>query len=130
MTIVIIKYRGRYRMPTTTNTELLVTLHNSWKSLSNIKKSSPSDVVRVLFTSQKRFIYHLTWWLGVYHAAWIPCLELSPTWFLKNTYNDNINQHFNNNNNDDNDNNSDSNNNNNNNNSNNIDSNNIIIRLK
>ena len=32
------------------------------------------------------------------NAAWIPCLELSPTWFLKNMHNGNINKHnFNNN---------------------------------
>ena len=35
---MIIKKRGRYRTPTTTNTELLVTLYNGRKPLSNIKK--------------------------------------------------------------------------------------------
>ena len=33
-------------MPTTSNTELLVTLHNVRKPLRNIKKSYPSDAVR------------------------------------------------------------------------------------
>ena len=27
------------------------------------------------------------------NAAWISCLELSPTWFLKNMHNGNINKH-------------------------------------
>ena len=31
--------------------------------------------------------------VGVCHDAWIPCLELSPTWFLNNTCNGNINKH-------------------------------------
>ena len=57
---MIIKYRGRYRTPTTTNTELLVTLHNGQKLLSNIKKSSPSDAVAALYTILKRIIHHLT----------------------------------------------------------------------
>ena len=47
-TTIIIKCRGKYRTPTTTNTELLVTLHHGRKPLSNIKKSSPSDAVRAL----------------------------------------------------------------------------------
>ena len=42
---LIIKYRGRCITPTTTNTELLVTLHNGQKPLSNIRKSSPLDAV-------------------------------------------------------------------------------------
>ena len=71
-------------------------------------------------TSRVQLIYHLTWWIGVEHAAWIPCLELSPIWFFKNICNDNINQQNNNNHNNNNDNDSSSNNNNNNNNSNNI----------
>ena len=57
---IIIKSRGRYRTLTATNTELLVTLHNGRKPLSNIKKSSPSDAVRALHTSLKRLIHHLT----------------------------------------------------------------------
>ena len=36
----IIKCKSLYRTPTTTNTELLVTLHNDQKPLSNIKKNS------------------------------------------------------------------------------------------
>ena len=56
----MIKCRGRYRTLTTTNTELLVTLHNGRKPLGNIKKSSPSDAVRALYTSLKRLIHHLT----------------------------------------------------------------------
>ena len=36
--IIIMKCRGRYRTPITTNTELLVTLHNGQKPLNSIKK--------------------------------------------------------------------------------------------
>ena len=57
---IIIKCRGRYRTLTTTNMELLVTLHNGRKPLSNIKKSSPSDAVRALYTPLKRLIHQLT----------------------------------------------------------------------
>ena len=57
---MITKHRGRYRTPTTTNTELLVTLHNDRIPLSNIKKSSPSDAGRALCTPLKRLIHHLT----------------------------------------------------------------------
>ena len=46
---IIIKCRGRYKNPTATNTVLLVTLYNGQKSLTNIKKSSMSDAVRVLY---------------------------------------------------------------------------------
>ena len=92
---IIIKCRGRYRTPTATNTELLVTLHNGRRPLSNIKKSFPSDAVRVLYVLLKRLIQNLTWWIGVEHAPWVPCLELSPTWFLKNNCNGNINQNNN-----------------------------------
>ena len=93
--ITIIKCRGRYKTPTATNTELLVTLYNGWKPLTNIKKSSIPDAVRVQYTALKRLIHHLTCRIGIHHAAWMPCLELSPTWFLKNTCND-VNQHNNN----------------------------------
>ena len=92
ITTIIIKYRGRYRTPTRTNTELLVTLYNGRRPLSNIKKSFPSDAVRVLYVPLKRLIQNLTWWIGVEHAPWVPCLELSPTWFLKNNCNGNVNQ--------------------------------------
>ena len=120
---IIITCRSRYRTPTTPNTKLLLTLQNGLKPLSNIKKSSPSDAVRVVYTPLKRLIHHLRWWIGIDHAAWIPCLELSPTWFLKNNCNGNNNQHSNNNNNN---NNNDSKNNNNNN----TKSNNVIISLR
>ena len=93
--ITIIKCRGRYKTPTATNTELLVTLYNGRKPLTNIKKSSIPDAVRVQYTALKRLIHHLTCRIGIHHAAWMPCLELSPTWFLKNTCND-VNQHNNN----------------------------------
>ena len=43
--IIIIKCRSRYRTPTATNTELLVTLDNGRRPLSNIKKSPASDAV-------------------------------------------------------------------------------------
>ena len=107
--ITIIKCRGRYKTPTATNTELLVTLYNGRKPLTNIKKSSIPDAVRVLYTALKRLIHHLTCRIGIHHAAWMSCLEPSPTWFLKNTCND-VNQHnnnYNNTNNDSNNNNSD-----------------------
>ena len=55
----IIKYRGRYRTLPTTNTELLVSLHNGRKPLSNIKKDSPSYAVTVLYAPLKRLIHHL-----------------------------------------------------------------------
>ena len=115
---ITIKCRGRHRMSRTTNTELLVILHNGWKPLSNIKKSFSSDAVRVLYTLLKRLIHRLTWYVRVNHAAWILCLELSPTWLLKTNCNGNINQHNSNNNHYNN--NKNDNNNNNNNNSNNI----------
>ena len=35
---IIMKCRGAYRTPTTSNTELLMTLHNGRKPLSNIKE--------------------------------------------------------------------------------------------
>ena len=41
---MIIKCRGRYKTPTTTNAGLLVTLYNCRKPLTNIKKSSISDI--------------------------------------------------------------------------------------
>ena len=55
---------------------------------ANLTKSPTSDAAWVIYAPLKRFIYHLTWWIGVDHAAWIPCLELSPTWFLKITHNE------------------------------------------
>ena len=122
--ITIIKCRGRYRTPTTTSKELLVALHNGEKPLINIKKSWPLEAVRVLYMPLKRLIHHLKGWIRVDYAAWIPYLELSPTWFLKNKSKGNINQHNNNNNYN---NNNDSNNNNNINKSNNR--NDVIIKL-
>ena len=56
----IIKRRGRYRTPSMTNMELLETLHNGQKPLSNIKKSFPSDAARALYMPLKRLIHHLT----------------------------------------------------------------------
>ena len=44
----MIKCRGRYKTPTTTNMELLVTLYNGRTPLTDIKKSSISDAMRVL----------------------------------------------------------------------------------
>ena len=112
--IIIIKCRDIYKTLATTNTKLLVTLHNGWKPLTNIKKMSISDAVKVLYMPQKWLIHHLTWWIGVDHVSWILCLKLFYNWFSKNTCIGNINQHNKNNN---------SNNNNNN-------CNNMIIRLK
>ena len=62
--ITTIKRRGRYRTPSITNMELLVTLHNGQKPLSNIKKSSPSDAARALYMPLKRLIHHLTFEQG------------------------------------------------------------------
>ena len=59
ITTIIIKCGGRYRAPTASNTELLVTLHHDRKPLSNIKKSSPSDAARALYMPLKRLIHHL-----------------------------------------------------------------------
>ena len=55
---MIIKYVGRYRTPATTNTELLVLLHNGQQPLSNIKKSSASDPMMALYTPLKQLIHH------------------------------------------------------------------------
>ena len=60
ITTLIIKCRGRYRTPTTTNTELLVALHNGRRALSNIEKSSASDAPRALYMPLKWLIHHLT----------------------------------------------------------------------
>ena len=57
---LIIKCRGRYRTSLTTNTELLVTLYNDRKPLTNIKKSCILDAVWVLYTPPKRLIRYLT----------------------------------------------------------------------
>ena len=57
---MIIKYVGRYRTPATTNTELLVLLHNGQQTLRNIKKSSASDAMMALYTPLKQLIHHLT----------------------------------------------------------------------
>ena len=92
---MIIKCRGRYRTPTATNTDLLVTSHNGRRPSSNIKKSHTSDAARALYMPLKQLIHHLAWWIGVDQAAWIPCLELSPTWFLKNNCTGNISQNNN-----------------------------------
>ena len=92
---IIMKCRRRNRNPTATNTELLVTLHNGRRPLSNIKKSPASDPARALYMPLKWLIHHLTWWIGVNHDAWISCLELSPTWFLKHNCAGNINQNQN-----------------------------------
>ena len=60
MIAITIKCRGRSRTLTTTNTELPVTLGNGQKPLTNISKSSPSDVAWILYAPLKRLIYHLT----------------------------------------------------------------------
>ena len=60
MIITKIKCTGRYRTPTATNTELLVTLHNGRRPLNDIKKSLASDAARALYMPLKRFIHHLT----------------------------------------------------------------------
>ena len=62
-TIIIIigriKCRGRHKSSTTTNTELLLTSYNGQKPLSNIKKSSISDAVRVQYMPLKWLIHQL-----------------------------------------------------------------------
>ena len=92
---IMTKCRGRSGTPTTTNTDLFVTLYNVQKLLTNITKSSILDIVLVLYVLLKRLIHCLigVWWVGVDHAVRIPSLELSSIWFLKNTCNSNINQH-------------------------------------
>ena len=57
---MILKCRGRGRTPTATNAELLVTLHNGRRLLTNIKKSPASDTARALYMPLKRLIHHLT----------------------------------------------------------------------
>ena len=54
-----IKCRGRHKSSTTTNTELLLTSYNGQKPLSNIKKSSISDAVRVQYMPLKWLIHQL-----------------------------------------------------------------------
>ena len=66
---IITKCRGRYKTPTATNTELLEALYNGRKPLTNIKKSSIPDAVRVLYTALKQLIHHLTCQIGIHHAA-------------------------------------------------------------
>ena len=66
---IITKCRGRYKTPTATNAELLVALYNGRKPLTNIKKSSIPDAVRVLYTALKQLIHHLTCRIGIHHAA-------------------------------------------------------------
>ena len=56
---IIIKCRGKYRTLRTTNTKLLMTLHNGQNTVNNSKKNSPTDAVRVLDTTQKPLIHHL-----------------------------------------------------------------------
>ena len=94
---IIIKCWSRSGTLTTTNTNnvtIPVTLYNNQKRLTNMIKSSTSDTMWVLYASLKLLFHHLTWWIRVHYAAWIPCLELFPTWFLKDTCsNDNINKH-------------------------------------
>ena len=81
--IIMIKWRNTSTALTAPNTELSVT-YNSPKA-ANITKSSTSNAAWVLYAPLKRLIHHLTWWIGVDHAAWLLCLELSPTWFFKKT---------------------------------------------
>ena len=66
---IITKCRGRYKTPTATNTELLEALYNGRKPLTNIKKSSIPDAVRILYTALKQLIHHLTCRIGIHHAA-------------------------------------------------------------
>ena len=66
---IITKCRGRYKTPTATNAELLVALYNGRKPLTNIKKSSILDAVRILYTALKQLIHHLTCQIGIHHAA-------------------------------------------------------------
>ena len=96
ITIIMIKWQNTSRTLTAPNTKLSVT-YNSPKD-PNVTKSSISNAEWVLYAPLKRLIHHLMWWIGAEDAAWVPCLELSSTWFLKNTHNSNINKHnFNNN---------------------------------
>ena len=57
---MILKCRGRGRTPTATNAELLVTLRNGRRLLTNIKKSPDSDTARALYMPLKQLIHHLT----------------------------------------------------------------------
>ena len=55
ITIIIIKCRGAYRMPTTTNTELLSTLHHGWKPYIKVY-----DIINCL---NKNLTTHFVWYL-------------------------------------------------------------------
>ena len=94
--IIMIKWRKTCRTLTAPNTKLSVT-YNSPKA-ANVIKSSTLKAAWVLYALLKQLIHHLTWWIGVDHAAWITFLEPSPTWFLNNTPNGNINKDYCNNN--------------------------------
>ena len=91
--IVMIKWRNTCRTLTAPNTELSVTCDIQRPKRRSYHKSSTSDASWVLYAHLKQLIQHLRWLIRVYHAAWIPCLELSSTWFLKNNHNGNINKH-------------------------------------
>ena len=95
--IIIIKCIGRYRTPTTINNGTPCEIAEWSKAFRQDQKELPLDALRSLYTTLKRLIHHLTWWIGVDYTVWIPCLELSLTWFLKNNWN---NTNYNNNNND------------------------------
>ena len=58
--IIVIKYRGRNKTLTAINTELLMTLYNGQRPLTNIKNNSTSHAVGVLYTPLKWLIHHLT----------------------------------------------------------------------
>ena len=57
-------------------------------------QNSPFGGIQLWYAPLKQIIHHLTWWIEVDHAPSILCLELSLTWFLKNTCNGNINKHI------------------------------------
>ena len=93
ITIIIIKWRNTCRTLTAPNTELSVTY--IIPKAANITKSSTSYAAWVLYAPLKRLIHHLTWWIGVDHAAWIPCFIYSlPCIYIIYIYNKNTHTHI------------------------------------
>ena len=57
--IIIIKCRGRYTMPTTTNNGAPCEIAEWLKAFRQYQKELPPDAVRSLYTTLKRLIHHL-----------------------------------------------------------------------
>ena len=56
---IIIKCRGRYRTPTTTNNKASCEITEWQKAFKYYQKELPPDAVKSLYTTLKRLIHHL-----------------------------------------------------------------------